>query len=142
MKLSVRASIDKIKTFSRVFIERPRFAMVISIVLTLAGLMAIRSLPVSQYPQLTPPSISVSYTYPGANAREVLNTVAMPIEDEVNGVDDMLYMKGSCSDDGNYQLEVSFEVESDRDMDMVKVQNRVSQAEAKLLEAIDHYLEN
>ncbi len=132
MKLSVRASIDKIKTFSRVFIERPRFAMVISIVLTLAGLMAIRSLPVSQYPQLTPPSISVSYTYPGANAREVLNTVAMPIEDEVNGVDDMLYMKGSCSDDGNYQLEISFEVESDRDMDMVKVQNRVSQAEAKL----------
>ena len=132
MKISIRKSIDEIKTFSRVFIERPRFAMVIAIVLTLAGLMAIRSLPVSQYPQLTPPSISVSYTYPGANAREVLNTVAMPIEDEVNGVDDMLYMKGSCSDDGTYELEVSFEVESDRDMDMVKVQNRVSQAEAKL----------
>ena len=80
MKLSSRESINQIRTFSRTFIERPRFAMVIAIVLTLAGLMAIRSLPVSQYPQLTPPSISVSYTYPGANAREVLNTVAMPIE--------------------------------------------------------------
>ncbi|MGN0833709.1 MAG: efflux RND transporter permease subunit [Kiritimatiellia bacterium] len=132
MKLSIRESIDQIRTFSRTFIERPRFAMVIAIVLTIAGVMAITSLPVSQYPQLTPPEISVTYNYPGANAREVLNTVAMPIEDEVNGVDDMLYMEGRCSDDGTYQLKVSFEVESDRDMDMVKVQNRVTQAEAKL----------
>lgn len=132
MKLGIRASIDQIKTFSRVFVERPRFAMVIAIVLTMAGVMSIFKLPVSQYPRLTPPSISVSYTYPGANAREVLNTVAMPIEDEVNGVDDMLYMVGSCGDDGSYSLNISFEVESDRDMDMVKVQNRVSQAEAKL----------
>ncbi len=132
MKLSIRKSIDQIKTFSRVFVERPRFAMVISIVLTLAGVMAIMTLPISQYPRLTPPSISVTYTYPGASAKEVMNTIAMPIEDQVNGVDDMLYMVGSCSDDGNYNLNVSFEVESDRDMDMVKVQNRVSQAEAKL----------
>ena len=132
MKISLRESIDKIKTFSRTFIERPRFAMVISIVLTLAGVMAIKELPISQYPRLTPPSIQVVYTYPGASAQEVLNTVAMPIEDKVNGVDDMLYMVGSCSDDGNYNLTLSFEVESDRDMDMVKVQNRVSQAEAKL----------
>ena len=132
MKLHIRESIDSIKTFSRVFIERPRFAMVISIVLTIAGVMSMTWLPISQYPRLTPPSISVNYTYPGANAVEVLNTVARPIEDEVNGVDDMLYMNGSCSDDGNYTLNVSFEVESDRDMDMVKVQNRVAQAEAKL----------
>ncbi len=132
MKLSIRKSIDEIKTFSRIFVERPRFAMVIAIVLTLAGAMAISRLPVSQYPRLTPPSISVMYNYPGANAREVMNTIARPIEDEVNGVDDMLYMVGNCSDDGNYQLQVSFEVESDRDMDMVKVQNRVAQAEAKL----------
>ena len=132
MKLGIRASIDQIKTFSRVFVERPRFAMVISIVLTMAGVMSIFKLPITQYPRLTPPSISVNYTYPGANAKEVLNTVAMPIEDEVNGVDDMLYMVGSCGDDGNYTLNISFEVESDRDMDMVKVQNRVAQAEAKL----------
>ena len=132
MKPGIRKSIDEIKTFSRIFIERPRFAMVISIVLTLAGAMSMSWLPVSQYPRLTPPSISVSYNYPGANASEVLNTVARPIEDEVNGVDDMLYMNGSCSDDGSYALNVSFEVESDRDMDMVKIQNRVAQAEAKL----------
>ena len=132
LKLGIRESIDKIKTFSRIFVERPRFAMVIAIVLTMAGAMAIFKLPISQYPRLTPPSISVSYSYPGANAKEILNTIAMPIEDEVNGVDDMLYMVGSCSDTGDYQLQVSFEVESDRDMDMVKVQNRVAQAEAKL----------
>ena len=132
MKLNLRPEIDKIKTFSRIFVERPRFAMVIAIVLSMAGAMAIFKLPVSQYPRITPPSISVSYTYPGANANEVLKTVAMPIEDEVNGVDDMLYMTGQCGDDGNYSLNVTFEVESDRDMDMVKVQNRVAQAEAKL----------
>ena len=132
MKLSLRKSIDEIKTFSRTFVERPRFAMVIAIVLTIAGLMAMKWLPISQYPQVTPPSIKVSYTYPGANASEVLRTVAMPIEDEVNGVDDAIYMTGSCSDDGTYSLSVSFEVESDRDMDQVKVQNRVAQAEAKL----------
>ena len=132
MKLPLRPAIDQIKTFSRTFVERPRFAMVIAIVLSMAGTMAIFNLPVTQYPRVTPPSISVSYTYPGANAKEVLNTVAMPLEDEVNGVDDMLYMTGQCGDDGSYSLNVSFEVESDRDMDQVKVENRVAQAEAKL----------
>lgn len=132
MKLGISKAIDALKPFSRTFVERPRFAMVIAIVLTIAGVMAIFNLPISQYPRLTPPTISVSYNYPGANAKEVMSTIAMPIEDEVNGVDDMLYMTGSCSDDGSYQLTVSFEVESDRDMDMVKVQNRVAQAEAKL----------
>ena len=132
MKLTLRPAIDQIKTFSRTFVERPRFAMVIAIVLSMAGTMAIFNLPITQYPRVTPPSISVSYTYPGANAKEVLNTVAMPLEDEVNGVDDMLYMTGQCGDDGSYSLNVSFEVESDRDMDQVKVENRVAQAEAKL----------
>ena len=104
MKLPIRASIDQIKTFSRVFVERPRFAMVIAIVLSMAGVMAIWKLPIAQYPQLTPPEISVTYSYPGANAREVMNTVATPLEDEVNGVDDMLYMTSDCTDDGQYQL--------------------------------------
>lgn len=132
MKLSIRKAVDEIKTFSRTFVERPRFAMVIAIVLTLAGVMAIFNLPIAQYPQLTPPEIKVSYTYPGANAREVMNTIATPIEDEVNGVDDMIYMSSESGDDGSYSLTISFEVGTDRDMDLVKVQNRVSQAEAKL----------
>ena len=85
MKLSLRPAIEALKPFSRIFVERPRFAMVIAIVLSMAGAMAIFKLPVSQYPRITPPSIQVNYTYPGANAKEVLNTVAMPIEDEVNG---------------------------------------------------------
>lgn len=112
--------------------ERPRFAMVIAIVLTIAGVMSIFTLPIAQYPQLTPPEINVSYSYPGANAREVMNTVATPIEDEVNGVDDMIYMSSDSGDDGSYSLTVSFEVGTDRDMDLVKIQNRISQAEAKL----------
>ena len=132
MKLSIRKAVDEIRTFSRTFVERPRFAMVIAIVLTIAGVMAIFSLPIAQYPQLTPPEIQVSYSYPGANAREVMNTIATPIEDEVNGVDDMIYMTSDSGDDGSYSLTVSFEVGTDRDMDLVKVQNRISQAEAKL----------
>ena len=132
MKISLRKAVDEIKTFSRVFVERPRFAMVISIVLTIAGTMAIFNLPIAQYPQLTPPEIRVTYNYPGANAREVMNTMATPIEDEVNGVDDMIYMSSESGDDGSYSLTISFEVGTDRDMDLVKVQNRVSQAEAKL----------
>ncbi len=132
MKLSIRKAVDEIKTFSRTFVERPRFAMVIAIVLTLSGVGAIFTLPISQYPQLTPPEIRVSYTYPGANAREVMKTVATPVEDEVNGVDDMIYMTSDSGDDGSYSLTVSFEVGTSRDMDLVKVQNRISQAEAKL----------
>ena len=132
MKLKLRESIDKIKTFSRVFVERPRFAMVIAIVLSLAGVRAIKNLPISQYPQLTPPQISVGYSYPGANGQEILKTIATPIEDEINGVDDMLYMSSDSSNDGNYSLDVSFDVDSNSDMDLVKVQNRLQQAEAKL----------
>lgn len=132
MKKYVRESIDRIQVFSRIFIERPRFAMVISIVLTMAGVLAMTKLPITQYPQVTPPEINVSCNYPGANAREVMSTVATPIEDEVNGVDDMIYMSSECSDDGSYSLSVSFKVGVDRDMAMVKVQNRVQQALTKL----------
>ncbi len=132
MKNPIRASIDQIKTFSRTFVERPRFAMVISIVLTMAGVLSITKLPIAQYPQLTPPEIRVRYNYPGANAQEVLKTIGTPIEDEVNGVDDMIYMSSESGDSGDYSLTVSFKVDSDRDMDLVKVQNRLTQAEAKL----------
>ena len=132
MKLSIRKAVDEIKTFSRTFVERPRFAMVIAIVLSIAGVMSIFTLPIAQYPQLTPPEIKVSYSYPGANAREVMNTIATPMEDEVNGVDDMIYMTSDSGDDGSYSLTVSFEVGTSRDMDLVKVQNRISQAEATL----------
>lgn len=117
---------------SDVFIERPRFALVISIVLTLAGVLAIKTLPVSQYPQVTPPQVNVAAVYPGANARELANTIAIPLEEEINGVDDMLYMSSDCDDAGNYNLTVTFEVGTDLDLDMVKVQNRVQQAVPKL----------
>ncbi len=132
MKKYIRESIDSIHVFSRIFVERPRFAIVISIVLTLAGLVSIRKLPITQYPQVTPPEVSVGCNYPGANAREVMATVATPLEDEVNGVDDMIYMSSECTDDGNYSLSVSFAVGTDRDMALVKVQNRVTQAQSKL----------
>ena len=122
---------------SKVFIERPRFAMVISVVLSLAGGLAILNLPVTQYPEVTPPEIQVRTRYPGANAQEVAKTVAIPLEDEINGVDDMLYMSSTSDDSGNYNLTVTFEVGSDRDMDMVKVQNRLQQVLPRLPEEIN-----
>ena len=132
MKLSVRAAIDALRPLSRFFIERPRFAGVISIVLSLAGGVALLKLPVAQYPEVSPPRITVSCSYPGANAREVMNTVAGPLEDTMNGVEDMLFMSSSCSDDGNYSLGITFEVGTDRDVALMKVQNRVQQATSKL----------
>ncbi len=131
-KISVRAAIDALKPMSRFFIERPRFAAVISIVLSLSGLVALTHLPVAQYPQVSPPRIVVSCTYPGANAAEVMNTVAAPLEDEVNGVEDMLFMSSSCADNGSYTLGITFEVGVDRDVALMKVQNRVQQALTKL----------
>ena len=132
MKLGVRAAIDSLRPFSRFFIERPRFAAVISIVMSLAGTVALVMLPVSQYPSVSPPRITVGCSYPGANACEVMNTVAGPLEDEINGVEDMLYMASSCADDGSYSLGITFEVGTDRDSALMKVQNRVQQATSKL----------
>ena len=114
--------------FSRIFIERPRFAMVISIVLTLAGAIAVFSLPISLYPEITPPTIRVSATYPGANAEVIANTVGIPLEEKINGVEDMLYMESSSDATGSYGLTVTFKVGTDPDMAQVKVQNRVQQA--------------
>jgi hydrophobe/amphiphile efflux-1 (HAE1) family protein len=122
--------------FSQIFIERPRLAMVISVVLTLAGLIALFNIPVAQYPQITPPEIRVTATYPGANAKVVADNVAAPIEKEVNGVDKMLYMSSSCSNDGGYTLAVTFAVGTDPDIDQVNLQNRVQLATPKLPQAV------
>ncbi len=117
---------------SRVFIERPRLAGVISIVLMLAGILSIRSLPIAQYPTVTPPQIVVRAFYPGASAEVMANVVAGPIEDAVNGVEDMLYMASTSDNSGSYTLTVTFAVGTDADMAQVKVQNRVAQAEPLL----------
>jgi hydrophobe/amphiphile efflux-1 (HAE1) family protein/NodT family efflux transporter outer membrane factor (OMF) lipoprotein len=114
--------------FSRVFISRPRFAAVISIVLALGGLLAIFSLPIAQYPQITPPQVTVSTTYPGANAEVLAAAVAAPIEQAVNGVDNMLYMSSSSDSSGNYSLTVTFAIGTDPDIAQVQVQNRVQRA--------------
>lgn len=118
--------------FSRIFIERPRFAMVISIVLTLAGAIAAFSLPITLYPEITPPTIRVSAVYPGASAEVIANTVGIPLEETINGVEDMLYMDSSSDATGSYGLTITFKVGTDPDMAQVKVQNRVSQALSKL----------
>ena len=118
--------------FSRIFIERPRLAMVVSIIITLAGVLALLNIPIAQYPQISPPEIRVSTTYPGASAEVVANSVAAPIEAEVNGVENMLYMSSTCSDNGSYSLSVTFEVGTDPNIAQVNVQNRVQQAVPKL----------
>ena len=117
---------------SRIFINRPRLAIVIAIVMSLVGVIALKTLPIEQYPEVAPPTVQVSCTYPGANALDLANTVAIPIESEINGVEDMLYMSSSCTDSGRYSLTITFAVGSDRDMNMVRVQNRVARAEPKL----------
>ncbi|MCD6534716.1 MAG: efflux RND transporter permease subunit, partial [Deltaproteobacteria bacterium] len=118
--------------FSRIFIERPRLAVVISIIITLAGLIAMLNIPVAQYPRITPPNIRVSTFYPGANAEVLAASVAAPIENAVNGVDNMLYMSSTCSNNGSYSLTVTFAVGTDPDIDQVNTQNRVQMAIAKL----------
>ncbi len=118
--------------FSAFFIRRPKFALVISIVLTLLGSLAVALLPVTEYPSISPPNITVSGTYPGASAEIVEKTVAAPLEDRINGVEDMIYMSSRSSNDGSYNLTVTFKVGTDPDMALVRVQNRVKLAEPSL----------
>ncbi len=117
---------------SRIFIERPRLALVVSIIITLAGALALLNIPIAQYPPIAPPEIVVSAVYPGASAEVVANTVGAPLEAEMNGVDDMLYMAGTCSNNGSYSLSVTFAVGTDPSIAQVNVQNRVQQAAPKL----------
>jgi hydrophobe/amphiphile efflux-1 (HAE1) family protein len=117
---------------SKIFINRPRLAVVLSVFITLAGLIAMLNIPVAQYPKITPPEIRVSATYPGANAEVLASSVATTIEAEVNGVENMLYMSSSSSSSGQYSLSVTFEVGTDTDIAQVNLQNRVQAAIAKL----------
>lgn len=122
--------------FSRFFIERPIFALVIAVAMVLAGLLTVHTLPVAQFPDITPPTVSVSAAYPGADAQTVATTVGVPIEQAVNGVEGMMYMSSSSGGDGSYNLTITFENGVDQDMAAVKVQNRVSQAQAQLPSAV------
>ncbi len=122
--------------FSRIFIERPRLASVIAIIMILGGLIAIFNIPVAENPSISPPVIRVSAQYPGANAQTVQDTVAAPIEQEINGVEDMLYMESTSSNTGTYSLEVTFEVDSNPDIDQVNVQNRLQLAKSQLPQAV------
>ena len=112
--------------FSKFFIERPIFATVLSLLLLVAGGVALFVLPIDQYPSITPPTVQVTAVYPGANAETIAQTVGIPIEQQVNGVDGMLYMSSTSSSSGTYRLTVTFEVGTDIDMATVLVQNRVN----------------
>lgn len=115
--------------FSRFFIDRPIFASVLSIVITLTGGIVLFTLPVTLYPDITPPTVEVSASYPGANAQVVADTVAAPIEQQVNGVEGMLYMSSQCTNDGTYALTVAFRPGTDLNLAQVLVQNRVALAQ-------------
>ena len=118
------------------FVRRPIVAMVIAIIIVILGLVAMGRLPIAQYPDITPPLVNVNATYTGANAVNVEQSVATPVEQKVNGVEDMIYMRSVNSSDGRMSLDVSFEVGTDLDMANVLTQNRVSEANASLPEEV------
>ncbi len=117
---------------SRFFVDRPVFAAVLSVLIVVAGLLGMRSLPISEYPEVVPPSVVVRATYPGANPTVIAETVATPLEEQINGVEDMLYMSSQATSDGVLTLTVTFKLGTDPDKAQQLVQNRVSQAEPRL----------
>src|SRR5439155_25784498 len=117
---------------SRFFIDRPIFATVLSVVITLIGGIALTYLPVAQYPRITPPGVTISISYPGASSQVVADTVAAPIEQQVNGVPGMVYMSSQMGNDGSYSLTVTFDIGTDLNTALVMVQNRVALAMPQL----------
>ncbi len=117
---------------SKLFIERPIVAIVIAIITVIGGLVAMRGLPVAQFPEIIPPQILVSTTFTGADAVTIEQSVATPLEQQMNGVDDMLYMQSTNANDGTMTLTVTFDVETDPNIDQVNAQNRVAQAQPNL----------
>ncbi|MFB3303328.1 efflux RND transporter permease subunit [Pseudomonas sp. AMR01] len=125
--------------FSKFFIDRPTFAIVLSVLIFLAGLIAIPLLPTGEYPDVIPPTVVVKANYPGANPKEIAESVAIPLEENINGVEDMLYMKSVASSDGSLQVTATFNTSVNPDDAAVRVQNRVSQALSRLPEAVQQY---
>ena len=117
---------------SEFFINRPRFAIVISILLLLGGMIALFTLPITLYPDIAPSQIEISANYPGADAQTVMDTVIQPIESQVNGVKNMMYMSSTAADDGSATIKVYFDIGTDGDKNTVNTQNRVNWAESSL----------
>src|SRR5216683_3526558 len=118
--------------FSKFFIDRPIFAAVLSIVIFVAGLIAIPLLPISEYPEVVPPTVVVTATYPGANPKVIAETVSVPLEEQINGAEHMMYMKSVAGSDGVLQMTITFEPGTDPNHAQVDVQNRVAQALSRL----------
>src|SRR5690606_32861652 len=125
--------------FSKFFIDRPIFAIVLSIIMFAVGLIAIPQLPSGEYPEVVPPSVVVRATYPGANPKEIAESVAVPLEEAINGVEGLMYMKSVAASDGSLQVVSTFRPGTDPDAAAVRVQNRVSQAQSRLPEEVRQY---